>query len=155
VTRLPGAPELAYRDARLYLEGVALDDLGRRFGTPLYVYSSAGMGRALDGYRRALAGRDHLLCYAINVPVTSTLAVQVGNQFSTSPPGSPGIPTAIPVTALGSPDQLCLPSFKTVNTNPLLPEVPYATLLPLSALVLAGGWFIVRGRRRTRTADLG
>ena len=42
-----------------------MSELARRFGTPLYVYSSAAMARALDSYQRALRGRDHLLCYAL------------------------------------------------------------------------------------------
>ncbi len=70
---LPGAPEVAYRGRTLYLEGVALTDLARRFGTPLYAYSCAAMAGALSGYQRALAGRDHLLCYAMKA--NSSLAV--------------------------------------------------------------------------------
>ena len=57
----------------LMVEGIAAADLARRFGTPLYVYSSAAMARALAPYQRALAGRDHLLCYAVKA--NSTLAV--------------------------------------------------------------------------------
>ena len=63
---LPGAPEIAVRgDGTLMVEGVVAADLARRFGTPLYVYSSAAMARALAAYQRALVGRDHLLCYAV------------------------------------------------------------------------------------------
>ncbi len=70
---LPGAPEIAERDGRLFVEGIAAVDLARRFGTPLYVYSSAAMARALASYQRALAGRDALLCYAVKA--NSTLAI--------------------------------------------------------------------------------
>ena len=70
---LPGAPDIALREGRLMVEGVAAVDLARRFGTPLYVYSSAVMARALASYQNALAGRDHLLCYAVKA--NSTLAV--------------------------------------------------------------------------------
>ncbi|HEY3635161.1 MAG TPA: diaminopimelate decarboxylase [Caldimonas sp.] len=70
---LPGAPEIARRDGTLFVEGVAAAELARRFGTPLFVYSSAAMARALAAYQRALAGRDHLLCYAVKA--NSTLAV--------------------------------------------------------------------------------
>ena len=63
---LPGAPEIALRgDGTLMVEGIAAADLARRFGTPLYVYSSAAMARALAAYQRALVGRDHLICYAV------------------------------------------------------------------------------------------
>ena len=64
-TLLPGTPELHWRGDALHLEGRALVELADRFGTPLYAYSRAGMLRALDGYRQALAGRDHLICYAV------------------------------------------------------------------------------------------
>src|SRR5664279_4831949 len=73
VTALPGAPDIARRDGRLFVEDVAVADLARRFVTPLYVYSTAAMARALAGYRRALDGRDHLVCYAVKA--NSSLAV--------------------------------------------------------------------------------
>ena len=69
----PGAPDIAPRDGRLFVEGVAATDLARRFGTPLYVYSSAAMARALEPYQRVLRGRDHLICYAVKA--NSSLAV--------------------------------------------------------------------------------
>jgi diaminopimelate decarboxylase len=73
MTTLPGAPDIAYRGDTLHVEGVALSELARRFGTPLYVYSCAAMERALASYQRALAGRDHLICYAMKA--NSSLAV--------------------------------------------------------------------------------
>jgi diaminopimelate decarboxylase len=70
---LPGSPHFAYRDGELFIEGCALSDLARRFGTPLYAYSKASMLDALSGYQRALTGRDHLICYALKA--NSNLAV--------------------------------------------------------------------------------
>lgn len=70
---LPGAPHLARRNGALELDGVDLDDLGRRFGTPLYVYSQRAMLDALRAYQRALLGRAHLVCYAMKA--NSSLAV--------------------------------------------------------------------------------
>ena len=62
---LPGAPDIACRDGRAAASKASpRSTLARRFGTPLYVYSRAAMARALAVYQRALAGRDHLLCYA-------------------------------------------------------------------------------------------
>ena len=55
------------------LEGRALADLARRFGTPLYVYSRAAMRSAAQAYQRALQGRPHLVCYAMKA--NSNLAV--------------------------------------------------------------------------------
>jgi diaminopimelate decarboxylase len=70
---LPGAPFIAYRGDRLFIEDCALADLARQHGTPLYVYSCAAMLSALSAYQRALAGRDHLVCYAMKA--NSNLAV--------------------------------------------------------------------------------
>ncbi len=71
--RLPGAPFVAYRGGELFIEDCALQDLARDHGTPLYVYSRNAMLAALGGYQRALAGRDHLICYAMKA--NSNLAV--------------------------------------------------------------------------------
>ncbi|MBX3603929.1 MAG: diaminopimelate decarboxylase [Piscinibacter sp.] len=82
--RLPGHPHIAYRGDRLHIDDLALDDLGSRFGTPLYAYSRRAMLDALAGYQRALAGRDHLICYAMkansNLAVLQTFA-QAGCGF--------------------------------------------------------------------------
>ncbi len=81
---LPGAPHLARRDGRLEFDRHDLDALARRFGTPLFVYSRASMLDALAAYQRALAGRAHLLCYAMkansNLAVLQTFA-QAGCGF--------------------------------------------------------------------------
>ncbi len=70
---LPGAPFLARRGDDLFLDGVRLADLAAEFGTPLYVYSRGAMRTAATAYQGALAGRPHLLCYAMKA--NSTLAV--------------------------------------------------------------------------------
>lgn len=70
---LPGSPHIAYRGRDLFIEDIALAELARRFGTPLYVYSRTAMLAALAGYQRALAGREHLICYAMKA--NSNLAV--------------------------------------------------------------------------------
>jgi diaminopimelate decarboxylase len=74
MSALPGAPFLQRRtDGRLYFEDCALDALAREHGTPLYVYSRGAMRAALAAYEKALAGRPHLLCYAMKA--NSSLAV--------------------------------------------------------------------------------
>jgi len=70
---LPGAPLLHRRGAELWLEEVRLADLAAEHGTPLYVYSRGAMRAALAPYQRALAGRKHLICYAMKA--NSSLAV--------------------------------------------------------------------------------
>jgi diaminopimelate decarboxylase len=52
-------------DGRLHLEGVALDTLAERFGTPLYVYSRQALESAYQAYADAFADTPHLICYAV------------------------------------------------------------------------------------------
>ena len=73
MTGLPGQPFLHRRGKELWLEGARLADLAEQHGTPLYVYSRGAMLAALEPYQRALAGRRHLICYAMKA--NSTLAV--------------------------------------------------------------------------------
>ncbi|WP_428420130.1 diaminopimelate decarboxylase [Methylibium sp.] len=70
---LPGAPFIAYRGEQLYVDGCAATELAARFGTPLYVYARRSMLAALAPYQHALAGREHLICYAMKA--SSSLAV--------------------------------------------------------------------------------
>lgn len=67
-----------YRDGVLHAESVALPDLARAYGTPLYVYSKQAITRAYQGYAQALQGRSALVCYAVkanpNLGVLSVLA---------------------------------------------------------------------------------
>ena len=54
-----------YRDGHLFCEDVEVAIAADRFGTPLYLYSA---GTILDHFGRldeALAGLDHLICYAV------------------------------------------------------------------------------------------
>ena len=64
---------LTHQNGELHLEGVALSRLAREHGTPLFVYSRAAMLAALAAYQRGLAGRDHLICYAMKA--NSSLAI--------------------------------------------------------------------------------
>lgn len=71
-------PHLAERDGRLFIEGVALDALAERFGTPFYAYSRAALVDAYQAYAAPLAARgldadQALVCYAVKA--NSNLAV--------------------------------------------------------------------------------
>jgi len=57
----------------LFCGKVSLETLAKRYGTPLYVYSADQMVERLSLFRRALAGREHLVCYAVKA--NSALAV--------------------------------------------------------------------------------
>jgi diaminopimelate decarboxylase len=70
---LPGHPWLVRDGAELLLDGVSLDALASRHGTPLYVYSRRAMIAAAQRYLQPLQGHAHLLCYAMKA--NSSLAV--------------------------------------------------------------------------------
>jgi diaminopimelate decarboxylase len=57
----------------LSLDGVALEEIARRFGTPCYVYSRATIEAAFREFDQGLAGVDHLVCYAVKA--NSNLAI--------------------------------------------------------------------------------
>jgi len=54
-----------YRDGQLWAEDVALAEIARAVGTPAYVYSAATLLRHFDLFDQALAGIDHLVCFAM------------------------------------------------------------------------------------------
>ena len=53
------------RGSELYCDGMAVEEIARRFGTPLYVYSRAALEGALSRYERAFAPVSHRICYAL------------------------------------------------------------------------------------------
>ncbi|MFP5276062.1 MAG: diaminopimelate decarboxylase [Acidobacteriota bacterium] len=57
----------------LHCGAVSLEALARRHGTPLYVYSADQILERLRLFQQALAGRDHLVCYAVKA--NSALAI--------------------------------------------------------------------------------
>ncbi len=73
-----------YKDNALYCEDVAISTLAETYGTPLYVYSRATLERHWHAFDEALAGRDHLVCYAVkansNLAVLNVLA-RLGSGF--------------------------------------------------------------------------
>ncbi|MGO8759896.1 MAG: diaminopimelate decarboxylase [Terracidiphilus sp.] len=59
--------------AALECDGVSLETITRRFGTPLYVYSAEAILERLELFQQALTDRDHLVCYAVKA--NSALAI--------------------------------------------------------------------------------
>jgi diaminopimelate decarboxylase len=73
-----------YVGGKLFCEGVSIETLARKFGTPLYVYSQGTLTDHFQKLDRALAPLDHLICYAMkansNLAVMRTLA-NLGGGF--------------------------------------------------------------------------
>ncbi|MZR13526.1 diaminopimelate decarboxylase [Maritimibacter sp. DP07] len=62
-----------YKDGVLHAEDVSVADIARNVGTPVYVYSAATLRRHYEVFDEALAGMDHLICFAMKA--NSNLAV--------------------------------------------------------------------------------
>ncbi len=63
----------SYRDGSLHVEDLPASTIASEHGTPCYVYSRAALERTFGAYRDALAGCEHLVCYAVKA--NSNLAV--------------------------------------------------------------------------------
>ena len=73
-----------YVGNKLYCEGVAIESLAKKFGTPFYVYSQATLTDHFQKLDQAMAPADHLVCFAMksnsNLSVLRTLA-NLGSGF--------------------------------------------------------------------------
>ncbi|TDQ36882.1 diaminopimelate decarboxylase [Thiopseudomonas denitrificans] len=65
--------DFSLHDGQLFAEDVALEQIARTHGTPVYVYSRAHLERKYLDYADALQGVDHLVCFAVKA--NSNLAV--------------------------------------------------------------------------------
>jgi diaminopimelate decarboxylase len=74
----------SYKDNQLFAEDVAVVDIAKAHGTPLYIYSRATIERHWHAFNNAVAKHDHLICYAVkansNLGVLSVLA-KLGSGF--------------------------------------------------------------------------
>jgi diaminopimelate decarboxylase len=73
-----------YVGNRLYCEGVPVESLAKKYGTPLYIYSQRTLTEHFEKLDHALAPLDHLICFAMksnsNQAVLRTLAA-LGSGF--------------------------------------------------------------------------
>jgi diaminopimelate decarboxylase len=66
-------PAFTYRNGAMHAESVPMETLAEEFGTPCYVYSRAALEGAFREFKRACAGHDTLVCYAMKA--NSNLAI--------------------------------------------------------------------------------
>jgi diaminopimelate decarboxylase len=73
-----------YNENQLFAEDVAVADIAKAHGTPLYIYSRATLERHWHAFNNAVSDHDHLICYAVkansNLGVLSVLA-KLGSGF--------------------------------------------------------------------------
>ncbi len=76
--------DFRYVGNKLFCEGVAVETLAKKFGTPLYVYSQRTLTNHFQKLDAALAPLDHLVCFAMkansNLAVLRTIA-NLGGGF--------------------------------------------------------------------------
>src|SRR5258708_10193132 len=76
--------DFRYVGNKLFCEGVAVETLAEKFGTPLYVYSQRTLTNHFQKLDQALAPLDHLVCFAMksnsNLAVLRTIA-DLGGGF--------------------------------------------------------------------------
>jgi len=76
--------DFRYVGKKLFCEGVAVETLAKKIGTPLYVYSQRTLTDHFQKLNRALAPLDHLVCFAMksnsNLSVLRTIT-NLGGGF--------------------------------------------------------------------------
>ncbi len=73
-----------YQDNSLFLEGINLNNVAKKFGTPCYVYSKSSIEESWTEYDQAFGTAPHLVCYAVkansNIAILNLLA-KLGSGF--------------------------------------------------------------------------
>src|SRR5438874_11564737 len=57
--------DFRYVGGQLFCEGLSLEALAKKFGTPLFVYSQQTLTDHFQRLDRAMGGVDHLICFAV------------------------------------------------------------------------------------------
>jgi len=78
--------DFRYVRGSLYCEGISVESLVKKYGSPIYVYSSKTLADHFNKLDRALAPLDHLICFAMksnsNLGVVRELS-ELGSGFDT------------------------------------------------------------------------
>jgi diaminopimelate decarboxylase len=72
------------RGEEVFCEGVSLESIANKFGTPTYLYSSAAIADAYREFQQGLSGLRHTICFAVksngNLAILQALA-KLGSGF--------------------------------------------------------------------------
>ncbi len=68
-----------YRRGKLYCEGVSVESLVRKYGTPLYIYSQQTLSHHFQTLNRALGTLDHRICFAMKANSNLAILRTLGN----------------------------------------------------------------------------
>lgn len=68
----------SYKGKNFYAEGVSVDSIIKKTGTPVYIYSEKTLKRHYNAFTEAFSGVPHLICYSIkansNIAILRTFA---------------------------------------------------------------------------------
>src|SRR5262245_24213894 len=68
-----------YVGNKLFCEGVAVEALAKKFGTPLYVYSQRTLAGPFQNLDRAMSPVEHLICFAMKSNSNQSVLRTLGN----------------------------------------------------------------------------
>src|SRR5204863_1847421 len=71
-----------YVGKKLYCEGVAVESLAKKFGTPLYIYSQRTLTDHFQKLDRAMSGVEHLVCFAVKSNSNQAILRILANEGS-------------------------------------------------------------------------
>ena len=67
-------------NGQLMCDGVPLEKLAERYGTPLYCYSASQVRERLALFRKHFAKREHLICYAVKANANLSLLRMIARE---------------------------------------------------------------------------
>jgi diaminopimelate decarboxylase len=73
---------LAYRNKKLFVEGISVQHIAESIGTPVYIYSKKQLLLNYGAYRSAFRGTSHLICYALKANSNLSLLKLLAEQGS-------------------------------------------------------------------------
>jgi diaminopimelate decarboxylase len=79
-----------YKNKKLMCEGVAVEGLAKKYGTPLYVMSSKSIIDQYTSFEDAFSGIDHLTCYAIKANYNLSIVRLLAKEGAGADVGSSG-----------------------------------------------------------------
>ena len=65
--------DFQYAGGRLFCEGVAVEDIAREAGTPVYIYSHNTLSRHFRVFDEAFSGLPHIVCFAMKANSNSAV----------------------------------------------------------------------------------
>lgn len=68
-----------FEKGQMTCEGVALEEIAKKVGTPTYVYSASSLLNQFEKLRRGLSGLDSLICFAVKSNSNLSLLRLLGN----------------------------------------------------------------------------